>query len=240
MVISIDGARPDCLLLADTPTLHRMIREGAYTMWAKTTAIAITLPSHVSMVTGVNPVRHGILWNWPLPLREPVYPAVPTMFELAHQAGYVTAMSAGKEKFSALNKPGTLTRVYVPAAGMDIVSDEKVVDEAEKMIVESKPALLFVHLPDDDSVGHAKGWASPEQFAALAKADHEISRLLDALDRAGIRNSTFVLVTSDHGGAGRGHGPDDARSRHIPWIASGAGVKHGYDLTRRATLELRT
>ena len=79
MVISIDGARPDCLLLADTPTLHRMIREGAYTMWAKTTAIAITLPSHVSMVTGVNPVRHGILWNWPLPLREPVYPAVPTM-----------------------------------------------------------------------------------------------------------------------------------------------------------------
>src|SRR5438067_2024047 len=58
VIVSIDGGRPDILLLADTPNVHALIKNGAYTMWAKTTAVALTLPSHVSMLTGVIPVRH--------------------------------------------------------------------------------------------------------------------------------------------------------------------------------------
>ena len=36
------------------------------------------------------------------------------------------------------------------------------------------------------------------------------------------------------------HGPDDARSRHIPWIASGPGIRRNYDLTRDPTLTVNT
>src|SRR5205823_2679745 len=41
-------------------------------------------------------------------------------------------------------------------------------------------------------------------------------------------------------GAGKGHGPDDARSRHIPWIIHGPGIRKGLDLTTYDELEVRT
>jgi predicted AlkP superfamily pyrophosphatase or phosphodiesterase len=237
VIVSIDGLRPDRALLADTPTIHALVHAGAYTFWARTTAVSITLPSHTSMVTGVIPVKHGIHWNEELPFAHPYYPKVPTVMEMATKAGYVTAMIAGKPKFETLNKPGTITHVFVPK---DQCDNATVAAEAEKIIVAFKPALTFVHFPDVDAVGHAKGWGSHEQLAAIADADRQLARVLAALDQAGIRNSTVVIVTADHGGAGLMHGADDPRSRHIPWIASGPGVKPFFDLTQLASLEVRT
>ena len=94
LIISIDGLRPDVLLRADAPRLHKLCDEGTFTFWARSTPASITLPTHVSMLTGVTPEKHAILWNADLPLREPVYPSAPTIFELAHKAGISTAMVA--------------------------------------------------------------------------------------------------------------------------------------------------
>jgi len=238
VLISIDGLRPDCALLANTPTLHAMLRDGTYTFWASTTAVALTLPSHTSMVTGVKPNKHGIHWNADLPLKEPLYPRVPTVMEMATKAGYVTAMIAGKSKFNVLNKPGTITHVHVASEADG--NNEEVTAAAVKIIEEDRPALTFIHFPDVDSVGHAKGWGSPEQLAAIEKTDAQVGQIFAALDRTGIRGSTFVLLTSDHGGAGFTHGADDPRSRHIPWIVVGPGVRKNFDLTRIESLEVRT
>lgn len=238
VIISVDGLRPDRALLANMPTLRAMLREGTYTFWAKTTASAITLPSHVSMVTGVSPRKHGIEWNADLPLLEPVYPKVPTVMEMATRVGYVTAMVSGKVKFRYLNKPGTITHVYI--SGKDKGTNDEVATEAERIIAAHRPALTFVHFPDVDNVGHAKGWGSPEQFAAIEMTDTHLARIFAALDRAGIRQRSLVLLTSDHGGAGLTHGPDDPRSRHIPWILVGPGVRMNFDLTQIDALEVRT
>lgn len=240
VLISIDGLRPDLALRANMPTLRGMLREGAYTFWAKTTAVSITLPSHTSMVTGVRPDKHGITWNSDLPLSEPVYPKRPTVMEMATQAGYVTAMVAGKSKFAALNRPGTIQHVFVPAEANSAVDNDTVAARAEEIISAYKPALLFIHFPDVDGTGHDLGWGSPQQIATIEKTDAALARIFAALARAGLRESTLVILSADHGGAGRTHGADDARSRHIPWIAVGPGVKHGYDLTQDADLEVRT
>jgi hypothetical protein len=240
LIVSVDGLRPDRALLADMPTLRGMINAGTYTFWARTTVIAITLPSHTSMLTGVTPRKHGIEWNRDLPLREEIYPRVPTLFELAGRQGLTSALIAGKSKFKALNKPGTVTHVSIPE-GKDEKTDDAAVSAAAVPIIEKhKPAVIFVHYPDVDSNGHAKGWGSPEQLAAIERVDGEIAKLLAALDRAGIRKSTTVILTSDHGGAGRSHGPEDPRSRHIPWIASGTGVLPRLDLTQFEPLEVNT
>ena len=238
VIISVDGLRPDRALLAEMPTLRAMLRDGAYTFWARTTAVSVTLPSHTSMVTGVIPGKHGIEWNRDLPLSEPVYPNVPTVMEMATQAGYVTAMVTGKSKFSALNKPGTITHVYLPAG--DKGNNDEVVAEASKVIETHKPDLLFLHFPDVDSVGHAKGWGSLEQLAQIEKTDTQLAQIFAALDRARIRESTAVILSADHGGAGRTHGAEDFRSRHIPWITVGPGVRKFFDLTQIRPLEVRT
>lgn len=240
VLISIDGLRPDLALRANMPTLRGLLHDGAFTFWAKTTELSITLPSHTSMITGVTPKKHGVLWNDDLPVGQARYPEYPTILEMATNAGYSTAMIAGKSKFATLNKPGTVTYSFVAPRDPGWVNNSTVTSHAEQIIATHKPDLLFIHLPAVDLAGHGEGWGSPAQIAVIEETDAALARILRALDRAGIRNSTVLILTADHGGAGFTHGPDDARSRHIPWAAVGPGVKSGYDLTRLESLEVRT
>jgi arylsulfatase A-like enzyme len=240
VLISVDGLRPDLALRANMPNLRNMMREGAYSFWARTTAVSITLPSHTSMVTGVKPDKHGITWNRDLPLRELVYPRHPTVMEMARAAGYVSAMVAGKSKFAALNKPETITHFFISSDADRAATNDDVAAHAEQIIAKHKPHVLLVHLAEVDSSGHEKGWGSSEQIAAIEKTDLVLGRIFKALDNAELRSSTLVILSADHGGAGRSHGADDARSRHIPWIAAGPGVKRGFDLTQLAGLEINT
>ena len=238
LIISIDGCRPDLLLRADTPVIHGLLAKASFSFWARTTAESVTLPSHVSMLTGVVPTKHTIQWNMDLPLEHPVYPAYPTLFQLAKQAGYTTGMVAGKSKFTALAVPGSLDWVFVPENAKS--EDPVVGEQAVRMIHEHRPQVLFVHFPTVDNVGHAKGWASAAQLAAIAQADGCVGQVLGAMDEEKLTNSTLVIITADHGGAGMSHGPDDARSRHIPWIAFGPGIRENLDLTIYGSLVIDT
>ncbi|WP_175414737.1 alkaline phosphatase family protein [Nibricoccus aquaticus] len=240
MIISIDGLRPDRALLANMPTLRMMVREGSYTFWARTTAVSITLPSHTSMLTGVTPRKHGIEWNSDLPLKEPVYPKRPTVFEFATRSGYTAALISGKSKFATLAKPGTVSWTAIPQEANSKDTNAEVTAAATKIIEAHKPTVIFVHYAEVDSTGHAKGWGSKEQFDKIEETDGELAQLFASLERAGIRQSTVVILSADHGGAGLSHGPDDARSRHIPWIATGPGVVKNSDLTQNAALEVNT
>src|SRR4051794_24707887 len=67
LVISIDGCRPDIALRSNMPNFRNLVSEGSFTFWARTTDVAITLPSHTSMITGVTPDRHTISWNDDVP-----------------------------------------------------------------------------------------------------------------------------------------------------------------------------
>jgi predicted AlkP superfamily pyrophosphatase or phosphodiesterase len=238
VIVSVDGMRPDLPLLAAAPVMQRMVREGTHSFWARTTVVSITLPSHVSMLTGANPRKHKIEWNDDLALKEPVYPKQPTIFEMARAVGYTTALVSGKAKFDPLTKPGTLDYQFVPDADLEV--DEPVAAKAVEVTERLKPNVLFVHFPATDKVGHKLGWGSAAQLAAIATVDACIGRLRAALERAGIAERTFMVISADHGGAGLSHGPEDARSRTIPWIATGPRLRKNYDLTQITGLDLRT
>jgi predicted AlkP superfamily pyrophosphatase or phosphodiesterase len=238
LIVSIDGCRPDVLLRADTPNIHRLMDAGCFSMWARTTPLAITLPSHTSMLTGVIPRRHEIEWNKDLPLTQPVYPTYPTLFEVAKAHGYTTAMAAGKSKFHTLAVPESLTWSFITDS--EKTEDSDVTREALSIIRQHQPEVMFVHLPSTDNVGHAIGWASKDQLAAVAGADRCIGRLIDALDEAKVLDKTAIIVTADHGGAGKTHTPDDPRARHIPWIIVGPGIRHNVDLTTDYDLTINT
>jgi predicted AlkP superfamily pyrophosphatase or phosphodiesterase len=239
LIVSIDGLRPDVALRADMPALRSLMARGSFTMYAATTDVAVTLPSHTSMLTGVAPARHGIEYNSDPGPSDPAEPRWPTLFEIAHRAGLTTAMSAGKSKFSVLAKAGTLDMTFVPPAGHD-TSDIAVATVAAGWISTRRPQVLFVHLPGLDHSGHTHGWGAPGQIADAAAVDRALALVLGALERAGLADSTLVILSTDHGGAGTTHGGRDARSHFIPWIAAGPGVRRDFDLTRVRALELRT
>jgi predicted AlkP superfamily pyrophosphatase or phosphodiesterase len=238
VIISIDGLRPDLMAQADVPHLRGLLRQSAYTFWAQTVEdpYVYTLPAHVSMLAGVHPDVHGVTWNNYI---EQAYPQAPTLFELAKRAGRTTAMVSGKMKFIALAKPGTLDWQYLPPD--EPVDDLDVVaKQADSLLRAHRPDVLFVHLAGVDTAGHASGWGSAEQLAAVQRADRAVAVIDRALNDLKLADSTLLIVTADHGGAGVSHGGDDPRSRTIPWIVRGPGVRAGYDLTRREGLTIRT
>jgi predicted AlkP superfamily pyrophosphatase or phosphodiesterase len=263
LIISVDGLRPDLLTRAETPTIHNLIRSGSFTLWARTTAVAITLPSHMSMLTGVTPQRHQIEWNRDLPLSKPVYPTGRTLFDIAKAYGYSTGMVAGKSKFEVFERPGSIDWCWVAPkepqtsekptktesdewpddsfkARKEKLSDSVVAEQAVKMIRDHQPEVMFVHFPHVDNIGHLSGWGTPEQIQAVEDADQAVAQVLFALSDSGLTDSTMIILTADHGGAGHTHGADDPRSRHIPWIISGPGIRRNFDLTRYAALTINT
>jgi len=45
LIISVDGLRPDLSLRANAPVLRSLMVRGSYSLWAQTTAVAVTLPA---------------------------------------------------------------------------------------------------------------------------------------------------------------------------------------------------
>jgi hypothetical protein len=224
VIISVDGLRPDALLAADAPTLDGLIARGAYSPNAQTVKISETLPGHASMLTGVIPEKHGIQWGvpyigWPGLNR-------PTLFSLAHEAGFSTAMAFGKQKLNYLVLPNSVDELF----GVD-THDPEVKDQALKFIGAGLPNILFIHFPDVDRVGHSYGWMSSYQLEAITFVDGLIGEIVTALDRGSYLDSTLLIVTADHGGHGLRHGDDSPEDRTIPWLAVGPGVPQGIILT---------
>ena len=114
IVISVDGLRPDAITTFRVPTMQRLMREGRYSLTAQTISISRTLPAHTSMLTGVDVDVHGIHWNSDK-TGQYGYVKVPTVFGLAHDAGFSTAAIFSKTKFHHLAKPTTLDYVRAPS-----------------------------------------------------------------------------------------------------------------------------
>jgi arylsulfatase A-like enzyme len=184
----------------------------------------------------VVPSRHGVTWNRHV---EQAYPQVPTLFELARRAGYITALAVGKTKLIVLTKPGTLDHTYI--GNEDHTDALDVAREAVRFLhAEPPPGLLFVHFGDLDGAGHAAGWGSLEQLVALEKVDRALGTIRQALRDRRLIEDTVFIVTADHGGAGIEHPPEDPRSQLVPWIASGQSVREGLDLTSVKGLTVHT
>ena len=227
--------RPDLLLHGPAPHMQAFMRRGSFTLLARTVEEGYTVPSHVSMLTGVTPTRHGVTWDSHI---EDSYPNVPTLFELARRAGYTTAIVTGKTKLIVLTKPGTLNWSYL--ANEDREDDSDVARQAVAMIRDHRPDVLFIHLGNFDTVGHASGWGSQEQMRALKQADDAFGAIDQALNAARLTGSTVMILTADHGGTGLLHPPEDPRSQFIPWIAAGPSIRRNFDLATVPGLAVNT
>jgi len=87
-----------------------------------------------------------------------------------------------------------------------------------------------VQLDHVDHAGHTYGHGTPAYYEAVTKADALIGTIRQAAIDAGIMDETVILVTSDHGGVGKGHGGATLPELEIPWISYGKGVNPGFRL----------
>ena len=223
VIISIDGLRPDALDQTDTPVFDTLKTRGSYSPAAKAVLPSVTLVNHASMLGGMAPEKHGIYWNSDNTDLGKI--KGPTLFSVAHEAGLSTAMVVGKPKLEDLVLPGSVDQFIY--AGF---TDRQVTNEALALIENGLPNVLFIHLPDVDSAGHATGWLSLAQLVALGWTDGDIGQIVAALDdKAGLAQ-TLLILTADHGGSEKSHGSDSPEDTTIPWLAIGPGVPPGSTL----------
>ena len=226
VLVSIDGLRPDAIDRFGATTLQRLMREGSYSLTARTTLPSKTLPSHTSMLSGEPPDEHGVLWNDVTSAEKDVL-EFPTIFSLAREHGYRTAAFFSKAKFTPLQRPGTLDYSQAPGGWWGRWSSERTVDDVVAHLATQTPNVLFVHLTDPDRAGHSSGWMSEPYGRAVRVTDDALAVLVSAADAAYGQGNYSVIVTADHGGHDYGHGSDDERDVRIPWIAWGRGIHSG-------------
>jgi predicted AlkP superfamily pyrophosphatase or phosphodiesterase len=229
IIVSYDGMRPDAIAAAPMPILMGLEKTGAYTLKALTIKYSVTLPAHASMLSGMCQAKHGVDWDVTTWYRG--YSKGTDIFDLTHAAGMKSVMIVNKEKLRQLAEPDT-TDVYQLVYGTEAV--------IMKTAIAQIPAgfdLMFIHIGSPDYRGHKFGWMSGPQLQALRSGDAALGLLLAALDQYGIRDSTLLIVTADHGGHDKNHPGTVIEDLLIPWIVSGPGVKPGELTTQVHTMD---
>jgi len=79
--------------------------------------------------------------------------------------------------------------------GLDYVWTEA----ACHLIRERKPHLMLVHLLNNDATHHRRGAQSQAGYTANAYADMCVSRIINAINDAGMRENTTIFLVADHG-----------------------------------------
>lgn len=234
VVVGVDGMSPAGIAAAKTPNLDALMARGAFTMKARAVMPTSSSSNWASMIMGAGPEQHGITSNdWE-----------PGQFEIAPTATgpggiFPTIFAVLRE-----GRPESHLAVFYDWSGFGRLFEHEVVDwsadtkgpevttqRAVEYIVAHRPTLTFIHLDHVDHAGHGHGWGSPEYIDSVEEADVFIGQVVQGVEQAGIAHTALVIVTSDHGGKGTGHGGSTMEEIEIPWIVAGPGVAEGRVIT---------
>lgn len=234
VVIGFDGLSPDGLEKAHTPTFDKIIAEGASTMHARAVLPTSSSTNWASMIMGAGPEQHGITsnaWN----RNNFTLPAVtqgesflfPTIFRLIDHTFPET-------EIGAIYHWGDFGRLFEKSAvdyDINPETEEETAKVASAYIRSKKAKFTFIHFDHIDHAGHEYGHGTPHYYESVEKGDQLLQELIAAIETAGIRDKTLVIVSSDHGGLGNGHGGESLQEIEIPFILWGASVKKGHTIT---------
>ncbi|MCS7238241.1 MAG: ectonucleotide pyrophosphatase/phosphodiesterase [Thermoguttaceae bacterium] len=245
VLVSIDGLGHAYLSdpRADVPTLRRLAQDGAVADGMITVFPSVTWTAHATISTGVWPRRHGILANDIIDrqtrqkvtlLCDPVYePAdilrAPTIFEVAHRAGLVTAGvlwpltrntkfmhfaapdMPGDDAWMKFGTPQWIARLrekglpvddhgrWCRESGGGVPRDWLYARMARQLLDEHEPNLVLIHLVEPDHVQHRTGPYSGDAYWAASYADDRIRDIWEAILRSPRARSTYLIICSDHG-----------------------------------------
>jgi predicted AlkP superfamily pyrophosphatase or phosphodiesterase len=252
IAISIDGLNPRAIQelgRSRTPTFHRLMREGAYTLNARTVREQTsTMPNHTAMLTGrrvdAKHGGHGYTDNFDngSTVHQAAGHYVASVFDVVHDSGRSTAMFASKAKFRLYKRTWNTRgapdrtgrndgRAKIDRVTIDL-NNTRLVARITADLRRSPREFTFVHLSLPDRAGHAHRFMGNEYLDAVQRTDRLLGRILNTVaDRPALRRHTLVLLTADHGGSGAAHyTASKLQNYRIPFMAWGPGVPAGRDL----------
>jgi predicted AlkP superfamily pyrophosphatase or phosphodiesterase len=236
LLIGIDGVRPDVLADVDTPSIDRLIAEGAFTDAARTGFPTVSGPGWSSFLTGVWPEKHGVKDNEFQGKNYHDFPDLFTRIETVRPE-LETWVAADWLPLVAEDHNGPVISDAVDTKhvldGYSLgwaEADERTVLLAEAALSEQDPDAMFVYLGNPDETSHHFNSIGKEYRDAIILADRHVGRLVAALNARPTvaAEDWLILVSTDHGRTDEGgHGGDSPEERTIFYLASGPSVVPG-------------
>src|SRR5512133_3715623 len=258
LVITIDTFRADRVGRGLTPNFDRVASRGVQFSNARTAA-PLTLPAHVSLMTGLPPPRHGVRENGTYRFDG----AHPTIAGVLHGAGYRTSafiaayvldrrfgLSDGFDVYDdrIARDPDAVARLDAERRG-NIVADRAIEWLHGQAGGQPAPFFAWVHFYDP----HVPYDPPPEYLdkahgvgydGEVAFADAEAGRVIAALADIGHSGDTLIVVAGDHGERLGEHGETthgmllfDATLR-VPLAIAGPGIAHRVDSATVSLVEV--
>ena len=232
ILISIDTLRADHVSPSATPHIDALAREGIVfrNAWAHS---PLTLPSHLSVFTGLLPPEHGVRDNAGYRFEAGAHP---TLASVLRANRYRTGAAVSAYVLRGATGVGAGFDTYDDAIG--IVDGAPVgalqrageVSEAiaEKWIAaqgEEKPFFFFLHLYEPHTP------YTPTYEADVARADRIVGKFLDFLRQRGLYDRAVIVLLSDHGEGLMDHGEQEhgvllyREALQVPLIVKPAGAR---------------
>jgi arylsulfatase A-like enzyme/predicted Zn-dependent protease len=224
IIISIDTLRADHLPMfgykaVETPSLDALRRDSILFTNAFS-SVPLTLPSHVSMLTGLLPPDNRVRNNIGYQLDA----SVPTIPRLLKARGYDTggAVSAYVLRGSTGIAPsfdfyddGVVTKPGAPVGTLQRAGgDTEAI--AARWIAEhqQKPFFFFLHLfephsPYEPPEPFKSRYASAPYDGEIATADKIVGDFLQTLKSSGVYDKAIIVLLSDHGEGLNQHGESE-------------------------------
>lgn len=250
LIIGIDGCRFDALRKAETPNLDKLAEQGGVAQPTRIfpshyrEADTLSGPGWSNVLCGVWADKHRVMDN---EFTAPNYDEYPHFFARLKEA----RPEATTASFSSW---GPIARNILRSAdeSLDaeddshdyVAADERVAVAAVKHLREADPTVTVVYLGQVDEMGHKDGFhpSVPTYIEAIERVDGHVGKLLEAIEsRPNRKNEEWlVLVTTDHGGVGTGHGGGhDNPEVACSWlIVSGDGAAQGKIAGERGQVDL--
>ncbi|WP_031530621.1 alkaline phosphatase family protein [Dyadobacter crusticola] len=236
IVIGVDGLSPDGIKKAETPFIDQMISGGAVKWNVRTVLTSASSQNWASMIMGTGPEQHGIINNdWEMD--DHTLPAIvneadgrfPTIFSILRKARPDAEIGTVYhwEGFGRLFQKNALNY------DKHFSTEDSTATDFIRYIKSKKPVLGFVHFDHVDHAGHHGGHGSQEYYKSVVKADSLIGEVLKGIDEAGMKEKTLVILWSDHGGIGYGHGGATPQEAEIAGVFYGKGIKKGYQIAQQ-------
>jgi arylsulfatase A-like enzyme len=225
ILISVDTLRSDHLPFygyagVETPALSAL-RADSVLFERAFAHVPLTLPSHVSLFTGLLPGGHGVHDNAGYRLKE----EVPTLAELLKKEGYRTG---GAVSAFVLARTSGVARGFdfyedgIEAGGINAAASLIQRPGAETEALLSKwvdaqdgaPLFAFLHLyephtPYEPKEPYRSRYSGSPYDGEIATADEIVGTFLKHLKEKGIYDHALIVFLSDHGESLGEHGEDE-------------------------------
>lgn len=226
LVIGIDGCRPDALQAASTPNIDAIISSGAVTYKAFAGGVQGTAsqqatssgPGWASICTGVWTNKHGVTNN---SFTGSDFTNYPHFFSRIHETNPNAKLSSivvWDPINDFIEKDSSNAADYA----LETATDQEMVNAAISHLGSTDPDVIFVHFDDVDHAGHGYGYSieKPQYINSIQGVDTEIGSIVSAIqNRPNYASEDWqIIITTDHGGIGSGHGGQTTDERTIFFI----------------------